>query len=449
MQSYVESKPQGRPKKQDLIDRKVHIRMQRYSLVLRIPHYFVTKLRLKPRSSPTGGTCFTWGHRGKTLQLKLGQGKYTPCMNGSTMYVVIPKNYAKDAGIWTMWVLLELDESPKDPRFTSIISISKTNPLPAPKSVRESCKKVYDNRRLDMEARLEAADKYNTLGGKLNDALREDDYQTKQAKQLEMRLKINGVEPPHPPEWWLQKLKTPSSNTTYTQEHLSEMFGTWSDSPYFVVWVADRVAQLKYSELENLLKELLIDYDLDTWLVKQEIRDTYRPVLENFKHGMPLKDALRKPQPYTPFQGSEDLHPLDIAISKVKAARKEGTRPQHSNNPPVYPPEWWLKKIDYRWPKSQFSSDEYITRRFGKNWEFNPYFIAWGVQVAIICDDPKVTSHLAKLLYDYKSYERYVDDDIRIIYGPILEKVKNGTSLEKAILAAPPFGVKPEWWQAG
>ena len=295
MQSYVESKPQGRPKKQDLIDRKVRIKMQRYSLVLRIPRYFVTKLRLKPRSSPTGGTCFTWGRRGKTLQLKLGQGKHTTWMSGSTMYVVIPKNYAKNAGIGTMWVLLELDESPKDSHFTSIISISKTNPLPAPKSVRESWVKANTRRQWDLKAQMEAADRYNARKRKIDETLLKADYQENQVKRLEIRLKINGVEPPHPPEWWLQKLKTSSSNTTYTQEHLSEMFGIWSDSPYFVVWVAYRVAQLRYSELENLLKELLVDYDLDTWFVKQEIRDTYRPVLENFKHGMPLKDALRKP----------------------------------------------------------------------------------------------------------------------------------------------------------
>ena len=85
-------------------------------------------------------------------------------------------------------------------------------------------------------------------------------------------------------------------------------------------------------------------------------------------------------------------------------------------------------------------------QRCAQNREFNPYFIAWGAQVAIIGEDLKVTSHLAKLLYDYKSYECDVDNDIRIIYGPILEKAKNGTSLEEAIRVAPPFGVKPEWW---
>ena len=255
------------------------------------------------------------------------------------------------------------------------------------------------------------------------------------------------VEPPPTPEWLLQKLNTSSSNTTtYTHKHLEKMFDIWSDSPYFVVWAADKVAQLEHSELENLLRELLIDYDLDSPRVTKEIRDTYRSVLEDFKHGVSLKDALRKSRPYTPSQGSKDLHPLDIDISKVKTTKKEGARSQRSNNPPVYPPEWWLKKIDYQWPKLQFSSDEYITRRFGKNWEFNPYFIAWGTQMVWVPEDPKITSHLTKLLYDYKSYERYVDDDIRIIYGPILEKIKNGTSLEEAIKTAPAFGIKPEWW---
>ena len=156
-----------------------------------------------------------------------------------------------------------------------------------------------------------------------------------------------------------------------------------------------------------------------------------------------------KPQIYTPFQGSKDSHPRDSTISKIKASQQEGTG--HKTRDLVsIEPEWWLKKIKSIWSGGyEVSEERYLLRRFGENWWTNPYFIAWGAQTTYTWDNPIVVNQITQLLDDdYKSHECDVDDDIKIIYGPILEKIKNGTSLEKAVVEAPLFGIVTEEWQA-
>lgn len=152
-----------------------------------------------------------------------------------------------------------------------------------------------------------------------------------------------------------------------------------------------------------------------------------------------------KPQIYTPFQGSKDSHPRDSTISKIKASQQEGTG--HKTRDLVsIEPEWWLEKIKSIWSGYEASEERYLLRRFGENWWTNLYFMVWGVQTTYTWDNPIVVNQITQLLDDdYKSYERDVDETIKTTYGPVLEKIKNGESLERALAGVVLFGEKPRW----
>ena len=411
-----------------------------YSLVVRIPVYYCRSFNILPRDRKGNpGSGFTWARKNsKSLQLKFGNGgKSFPYNRGGLTNVIIPKGLAYSSGInVATWLLFEIDESPKDRHYTSIITIAKTTPNPVPKVVRDTWVRhkkelVYElNEKQNLERKIYS----------LEDDLK--DSQT-EVKRLKLRLKLNNVTGPYTPERWVSEFR---GEPIYSERELRDRFGNeWWFNPYFVVWAADHYPLLDFSELDILLKELLMDYDFYDWNVVRDIRDDYRPVLERVRNGAHLRNA------YTGHQTSgPSVLEGRSGGKQSQASRQQEEGTGHKTRDLVsIKPEWWIEKIRSTWPNFDLFKDRYLIGRFGENWWANPYFIVWGAHNTYTADDSKVISQMAKLLRDYKSHECDVDNDIKIIYGPILENIKNGTSLEKAIVGAPLFGVVTELWQAG
>ena len=192
-------------------------------------------------------------------------------------------NLAKSAEYWDSdWVKLDIIQ--KDP---VVISLPRTIPPPAPKSVRDIWKKKdYDWKWMNKE--LDAMRERNQ---RLEDANKRMNGEIRHLKAVVGEYNTLGQ---HPKSWWLDLFREEKLSRDYILGVKQvQMFGAeWWLNPYFIVFVLDLGIINIPREMDMWLAIRLADYDLDDPDIDPVEAKAYRPVLEMVKFGMSLTEAL-------------------------------------------------------------------------------------------------------------------------------------------------------------
>ena len=253
------------------------LRLSSRSIRLNVPEYVRRSLHINP------GDRLTWSMKAGIPRFQVGSGPNKFFLQAFSLYCTFPMNLAKSAEYWDSdWVKLDIIQ--KDP---VVISLPRTTPPPAPKSVRKIWKKKdYDWKWMNKE--LDAMKERNQ---RLEDANKRMNGEIRHLKAV---IDVYNTRGQYPKSWWIDLFRRKGLPRDYILGVKQvQMFGSeWWLNPYFIVFGSDLgIIDIPW-EIDTWLAGRLADYDLDDPDIDPVEAKAYRPVLEMVKSGMSLAGAL-------------------------------------------------------------------------------------------------------------------------------------------------------------